>query len=242
MIAPRRFWTDVTVEPTLDGFGLRLDDRPLRTPAHAPLQVPTRALAEAIAAEWRAVEAELRPEALPFTRAANVAIDRVAPAPGPVAANIAAYGGSDLICYRATEPEALRLRQAEAWDPLLSWSAEALGAPLLPVIGLMPQDQPAASLTALRAAVDAHGPFGLVALHDLVTLTGSLVIGLAVARAALGAEDAWERSRIDETWQAALWGEDAEAEAAAALRRAEFLRAVRLHEMLARSAYAAPPG
>ena len=242
MIAPRRFWTDVTVEPAADGFGLRLDDRPLRTPAHAPLHVPTRALAEAIAAEWRAVEAELRPEALPFTRAANVAIDRVAPAPAPVAAHIAAYGGADLICYRAAEPEALRLRQAEAWDPLLSWSAEALGAPLLPVIGLMPLDQPAASLAALRAAVNAHGAFGLVALHDLVTLTGSLVIGLAVTRAALGAEDAWERSRIDETWQAELWGADAEAEAAAALRRADFLRAVGLHEMLASSAYDALQG
>ncbi len=181
MIAPRRFWTEVAVDEAPDGFGLRLDARPLRTPAQAALRVPTRALAEALAAEWRAIEDVVRPEALPFTRAANVAIDRVAPAPGPVVDMLADYGGADLVCHRAAEPEALRRRQADAWDPLLYWSAEALGAPLLPVVGLMPQDQPAASLAALRAEVARHGPFGLVALHDLVTLSGSLVIGLAVA-------------------------------------------------------------
>ena len=146
---------------------------------------------------------------------------------------IAAYGDTDLICYRATEPEGLRERQAEAWDPLLAWSAEALGAPLTQVVGLMPQDQPPASLAALRAAVAREDAFGLVALHDLVTLSGSLVIGLAVARGAIAADDAWALSRVDEAWQAELWGDDAEAEAAAALRRTDFLRAAELQQMLA---------
>ncbi len=242
LIEPRRFWTRVAVEPEADGFAIRLDERSLRTPAQAPLRVPTRALAEAIAAEWRAIADVVRPEALPFTRAANVAIDRVAPAPGPVIDMLAAYGESDLICHRASAPEALRRRQAEAWDPLLYWSAEALGAPLLPVVGLMPQDQPPASLAALRAEVARHGAFGLVALHDLVTLSGSLVIGLAVALRARPPDEGWALSRIDEIWQAEAWGDDDEAAAAAALRATDFLRAARLHEMLAGSAFAAPQG
>lgn len=242
MIGPRRFWDEVSVESGPDGFGLRLDARPLRTPAAAPLLVPTLALAEAIAAEWRAVEGAVRPEALPFTRAANVAIDRVAPDPGPVVDQIAAYGASDLLCHRAEEPAALRRRQEAAWDPPLAWSATALGAPLIPVAGLMPSDQPADSLAALRRAVAGQSPFGLTALYELVTLSGSLVLGLAVVRNAWTADAAWALSRLDDTWQAELWGVDAEAQAAASLREAAFLQAARLHELLADRADGAPAG
>lgn len=234
MIGPRRrFWTEVQVVPEEDGFGLRLDGRPLNTPAQAPLRAPTAALAEAIAQEWRAVTDQLRVEGLPFTRAANVAIDRIAPAPEPVVAAIAAFGEADLLCYRAIGPEGLRERQAEGWDPLLVWSAKALGAPLIAVSGVMHQAQPPGSLAALRAAVAAHGAFALTALHELVTLSGSLVLGLAVSRGALAPEAAWDLSRIDERWQAELWGEDAEAAAAVARRRADFMRAAQLLEMLA---------
>lgn len=237
MIGPRRrFWTDVAVVPEEDGFGLRLDGRPLNTPAQAPLRAPTAALAEAIAEEWRAVTDQLRAEGLPFTRAANVAIDRVAPAPEPVVSAIAAFGETDLLCYRATGPEGLRRRQSEAWDPILVWSAQALGAPLIAVAGVMHQEQPPHSLDALRAAVGAHDAFALTALHELVTLSGSLVLGLAVSRGALAPEVAWELSRVDEVWQSELWGEDAEAAAAAARRRADFLRAAKLLTMLAEPA------
>lgn len=233
MIAPRRFWTEVTVEEDADGFGLRLDARPLRTPERLPLRVPTRPLAEALAAEWRAVEAELRPEALPFTRAANVAIDRVAKNPDPVVEAIARYGESDLLCYRATEPRALRERQAAAWNPVLDWAATALGAPLRVGRGIVHLDQPASSIAALRAVVSQQDAFSLTALHDLVTLSGSLVLGLGVRRGALEPDAAWGLSRIDEIWQSEQWGADDEAEAAAALRRKDFLRAAHLLDLLA---------
>jgi chaperone required for assembly of F1-ATPase len=233
MIAPRRFWTEVTVEEDRGGFGLRLDDRPLRTPERLPLRVPSRPLAEAIAIEWRAVEAELRPEALPFTRAANVAIDRVAKNPAPVIDMIAGYGETDLLCYRAAHPLALRARQAAAWDPMLDWAATALGAPLRVADGIIPVAQPASSITALRVAISQEDPFSLTALHDLVTLSGSLVLGLAVRLGALEVDAAWSMSRIDEFWQSEQWGADEEAEAAAALRRKDFLRAAELLDLLA---------
>jgi chaperone required for assembly of F1-ATPase len=234
MIGARRFWTEVAVERDPGGgWDVRLDRRPLRTPAGASLRVPTRALGEAIAAEWRAVEGALRPETVPLTRAANVAIDRIAPAPGPVVDAIAAYGDGDLLCYRAHGPAALRLRQAEGWDPPLGWAATALGAPLRVVAGVAHRPQPPASLAALRAAVAAEGPFALAALHELVVLSGSLVLALATRRGALDPEAAWALSRLDETWQAEHWGADPEAEAAAAARRADFLRAARMLEMLA---------
>ncbi|PZQ49640.1 MAG: ATPase [Rhodovulum sulfidophilum] len=228
----RRFWDQVTVAPEGAGFTVRLDDRGLRTPAQAPLVVPTAALAEAIAGEWRAIEAEIDPERLYFTKAANSAIDRVGRDPEPVVGAIAAYGDADLLCYRADEPEALRARQAAAWDPWLDWAAEALDARLEPVEGVMHRPQPAASLAALRAAVAGFDPLPLTALHDLVTLSGSLVLGLAVARGALAGEEAWDLSRLDEIWQAEQWGADDEAQRAAMLRRASFMRAEKLTNLL----------
>lgn len=229
----RRFWKSAAARPEGDGFAVRLDARPLRTPAGAPLVVPTAALANAIAAEWAALEAEIRPERLPLTRAANSAIDRVARQRAAVIDAIAAYGATDLICYRASDPAALAGRQAAAWDPWLAWSARRFGAPLRAIEGVMHQPQPAASLAALREAVAARDDFTLAGLYELVSLSGSLVLGLAVAEGALDASAAWELSRIDEGWQEEHWGLDSEAEQTAEARRSAFLQARELLALLA---------
>ncbi|MBP7000217.1 ATP12 family chaperone protein [Amaricoccus sp.] len=229
----RRFWTEATVEPAADGFGVSLDGKPLMTPAGKPLAAPARALAEAVAEEWRAVEGAIRPEAMPFTRAVNVAVDRIDAARAAVVEQIAAYGESDLLCYRAAAPEALRRRQEAAWDPVLAWAAEALAARLLTGEGVMHRLQPQASLDALAAALIGEDAFALTALHELTTLSGSLVLALAVRRGALDPDEAWALSRVDEAWQAEQWGEDAEAVQAAARRRQDFLNAAKLLEMLA---------
>lgn len=225
MIGRKRFWDAVAVEARDGGFGVALDGRVLKTPAHAPLVVPTEGFAREIAAEWEGIESEIRPDDLPFTRTANTVIDRIAGNPGPVVEALAAYGETDLLCYRAEGPDALQLRQAELWDPWLEWSAREIGAPLLAVSGIIHHAQPEPSLAALRAAVAAHDPFALAALHELVTLSGSLVLALAVSRGALDGESAWALSRLDEIWQAEQWGRDSEAEQAAAIKCAVFLRA-----------------
>jgi chaperone required for assembly of F1-ATPase len=225
--APRRFWTVARAEPAEGGHVVLLDARPLRTPARAPLLLPSRALAEAVAAEWDAQEGTVQPATMPLTRAANTAIDRVQPHRPAVEAEVAGYGETDLICYRAAAPEGLVAAQAAAWDPLLDWAAAALGAPLRPVAGVIHAPQPESSLAALRRAVAGFDDFGLVALHDMVALSGSLVIGLATAAGQEPPATLWERAHVDEAWQVAQWGEDAEAAAAMARRRAEFLQAVR---------------
>jgi chaperone required for assembly of F1-ATPase len=227
----RRFWTEARAEPVAGGFALRLDSRPVRTPAGTPLVVPTRAMAEAIAAEWNAQEGSVKPLTMPVTRSANAALDKVAVQFDEVADLIAAYGASDLLCYRATGPERLVALQAEAWDPLLDWAAQALAAPLTVTSGVVPVDQPGPSLARLSARVAACTAFELTALHDLVAITGSLVLGLAVTEARLDAEAAWTLSRIDEAWQAGLWGRDEEAEAMEALRREGLLHAGRFYRL-----------
>ena len=218
--AARRFWQRAEPAEVPGGFTVLLDAKPVRTPAKAAFVLPTRALAQAICAEWAAQEGRVRPETMPLTRAANSAIDKVGPQFAAVAEAVAAYGATDTLCYRATAPEALVRRQEEAWQPLLDWAAEALGAPLRTTQGVIPVAQPAASLEALSDRVHAKTPFRLMALHDLVAITGSLVLGLAVTTGRLGAGEAWALSRIDEDWQAELWGRDEEAEAAAQDRRA----------------------
>ncbi len=234
----KRFWSEVTVvaveagEAGAGGFAIRLDRRPVRTPAKAPCLLPTRALAEAVAAEWAVVEGVADPAAMPLTRAANSAIDRVIPEREAVAAMIAAYGEADLICYRAPDPEGLARRQADAWDPLVAWVARALGADLVLAEGVVHVAQSPESLARLGAAVRVHGPWELTALHDLVSISGSLVIGLAVSRGHLDAATAWPLTRIDEDWNFEEWGEDAEAAAVAGRRRGDFANAARLLELV----------
>lgn len=229
--AAKRFWTAVDVVPAAEGYGVRLDERPLTTPRKAPLVVPTRELGEAVAAEWEAQEGRIRPETMPMTRAANTAIDNVAQNRTEVAAIIAQYGESDLLCYRAPHPPGLRAREAAAWDPLLDWAAAALAARLVAVEGVSFVPQPEDSLAALRERVGRFDPFGLTGLHDLVALSGSLVIGLAAAERARPLETLWEAACVDENWQIEHWGRDCEAEAHSAQRRQAFFDAARFLAM-----------
>ena len=223
--AAKRFWTEARVTDEDAGFGVALDARPVKTPAKAPLVVPTRPLAAAIADEWDGVDGKIDPRRMPMTRSANAAIDKVAHQRAEVAEMIAAYGETDLLCYRATAPQELVLRQGEEWDPLLDWADSVLAARLRPISGIMPQPQDAGAVEALRGAVHAQGVFQLTALHDLVALSGSLVIGLAAQHGARKPAELWEISRLDEAWQAELWGADEEAEETAAIKRAAFLHA-----------------
>lgn len=224
---PKRFWTQVTLGDAEGGHAVLLDGKPILTPAKAPLVLPTRALAEEVAAEWSRQEDVVRPATMPMTRLANTAVDRVTPERAAVAAIVAAYAETDLLCYRAEAPEELRRRQDEGWNPPLDWAADRFGARLVPTSGVVPVTQPSAALDRLAAAVAAQSPWRLTALHELVSLTGSLVLGLAVAEGAKTPADAWELSRLDEEWQVEQWGRDAEADAAAERRRGEFLDAAR---------------
>jgi chaperone required for assembly of F1-ATPase len=225
----KRFWIAAIAEPCDGGFTVRLDARPVRTPAKQPLIVPTLALAQAIAAEWEAQAGAVDPATMPFTRWANSAIDKVARQFDAVVDIVAAYGASDLLCYRAPGPEALVARQAAAWDPVLHWSATSLAAPMRATAGVIPIAQDTASLAALTARVAAQTPFQLAAFHDLVALSGSLVLALAVTLRHLDAATGWSLSRIDESWQAELWGTDAEAAESAATKQAAFLLADRFY-------------
>ncbi len=229
----RRFWEATRILPGDGGYGVLLDAKALHTPAGTPLRVPTEALAAAIAAEWAGVETEIRPERLPFTRAANTAIDRVASQRDAVVDAIAAYGATDLLCYRADGPAGLVARQKAGWNPWLAWSERRLRAPLYAVQGVMHLPQPAASLAALRQAVDSRDPFALVGLYELVSLSGSLVLGLAIAEGDLDADAGWDLSRIDERWQEEHWGLDSEAERASEAKRTAFLQAGHLLAALA---------
>ncbi len=228
----KRFWKAAAATRGPAGWEVRLDGRPVRTPAKAPLVLPNRALAEAVAAEWEAQPTEVDPRTMPLTRASNAAIDKVAPQREEVVEILAAYAETDLLCHRAEGPEPLVRRQAEAWEPLLAWAATALAAPLVVTTGVIRVAQPPESLARLRDEVAALGPFELTGFHDLVALSGSLVIGLAALRRHRPADVLWELSRIDEAWQAERWGQDAEAAQTAARRHTDFLRAMRLIELL----------
>jgi chaperone required for assembly of F1-ATPase len=227
----KRFYKQVTVAPGPEGLCIELDGRPVRTPKNSALAVQTEALAEAIAEEWRQQGETIVPEAMPLLRLANTAIDMVGGQRDAVVDELSGFGGTDLLCYRASEPEDLAQRQEQLWSPWLTWVAESHGAALVITAGIRHIAQDEAALAALRGAVDEHDIMELAGLNDLVTIAGSLVLALAVSAGALDADAAWAAARLDHDYQAENWGRDAEAEAHAARLRSEFEQAVRFLEL-----------
>lgn len=228
----KRFYAEAAVSPEQGGVAILLDGRPVRTPARNWLRVPTEELAEAIAEEWNAQGERVDPQSMPLTGLANAAIDRVAPDPAAFGRNLAEYGESDLLCYRAEGPQSLVDRQARMWDPLLGWARTRFGVEFETTTGVMHRAQPAATVEQLRRAVAARGVFQLAGLAPLVTIAGSLIIALALAEGATGLGAAWDAALLDEAWQAEQWGEDPLAEASLDNRRREFEAAYRFLTLL----------
>jgi chaperone required for assembly of F1-ATPase len=228
----KRFWKAVEVEPEKGGWAIGLDGRPVRTPARAPLIVPTAAIGEAIAAEWRSVEGEIDPRAMPLTGLANAAIDRVGPDRLAFASGLANYAEADLACYRAEAPRPLAERQAQGWDPLLAWASRRYDVDFITTCGVAHVAQPDATVQRLSHAVTTLDAFRLAGLSPLVTIGGSLIAALAVLEEAKTAEEAWEAVSIDERWQMEQWGGDAEAQLALENRRRDFMAAARFLELL----------
>lgn len=225
----KRFWTNVSVD--VDGV-VRLDERPVRTPGRTPLALPTPALAEAVADEWRAVGQIIDPRAMPLTGLANAAIDRVMPDPAAFATGLAVYAESDLLCYRAESPIELVTREAAAWDPLLDWARDRYDVHFERISGVMHRPQPDATVARLGEALASRSPFALVAMQPIVTITGTLVGALALAERAVDADALWAAVNVDEMWQAEQWGEDALAAETRAARQRDFLAAVRFLRLL----------
>jgi chaperone required for assembly of F1-ATPase len=228
----RRFYDRAgTAAEAAAGHGVRLDGKPVRTPAGRILAAPSVALAQALAAEWDAQRELIDPARMPLTRLANSIIDGVSDRPGPVATEIEKYLGSDLVCYRAAAPLGLVERQARHWDPILAWARETLGAPLRAAAGVVHITQDEDALACARAAIP-RDPWRLGALHAATTLTGSALIALALAQGRLSVEEAWEAAHVDEDWNTEQWGRDELALERRAFRFAEFEAAAKVMRLL----------
>lgn len=230
---PKRFYTDVSVGQADGGFAVLLDGRPVRTPKKLPLSVPTRSLAEAMAAEWAAQKERIDPVTMPLSKLAITAIDGVAGSMPEVAGDIVRFAGSDLLCYRAEAPVALAVLQAAAWDPVLRWVEAESGARFFLAEGVMPVTQSRQALSRFGDLLTPFGAFALTCLHVMTTLTGSAFLALAVAKGRLGVEAAWDAAHLDEDWQIARWGVDVEAAERRARRHAEMEAASRFLQLLA---------
>ena len=208
----RRFYKDVGVEAAAGAFRVILDGRAVRTPKRAHLSMPTRALAEAVAAEWAAQGETIVPRTMTLTRLATSAVDLVAAHRQQVISEIVVYAGTDLVCYRAEAPPELVARQHAVWQPLLDWFERRFQAGLRVTAGVQPVGQDRASARVGAAALDGHGAAMLAGLHGATTITGSVVIGLALAEDEVDAGAAWRASTVDQAFQNERWGHDAEAQ------------------------------
>jgi chaperone required for assembly of F1-ATPase len=228
----KRFWTDVAAVRADEGWAIELDRRPVKTPARALLRLPTEALAETIADEWRTVGEAVNPRLMPLTGLANAAIDRVAPDRAGFAVDLARYAEADLACYRAEGPAELVRRQEASWDALLAWARRRYDVDFATTCGILHVAQPDPTVARLSYAIGTLDAFHLAGLSPLVTIGGSLLAALAVTEKALTPEAAWDAVSLDERWQLEQWGADAEAEAALDNRRNDFMAAARFLALL----------
>lgn len=228
----KRFWQDVAIERDGDGWAMKLDGRPMKTPAKAAFLVPTEALAEGIAGEWRSVAKVIDPRTMALTGLANAAIDRVAPERQAFAAGLARYGEGDLACYRADWPPELLERQEKAWDGLLAWARRRYDVDFSTTSGLMHVPQPQATIERLAHEVSALDSFRLAGMSPLVSIGASLVAALAVLEKMISTEEAWEAVSIDERWQLEQWGSDRDAQLALENRKNDFFAAANFLRLL----------
>ena len=228
----KRFWKEAVAVPENGGWGIALDGRPVRTPNRAPLIVPTEALGNAIAAEWQAQPEDVSPATMPLTGVANAAIDLATPDPAAFAEPVAAYAATDLFCYRDDRDAALQAEQVATWNPHLAWAEARYCVEFTITQGILPVDQPPATVAALRGAVFAQDAWRMAALTPLVTIGGSLVAGLAHVEESVDAEALWQAVSLDELYQERRWGADAQAQAQRAAHKRDWDNAVRFLELL----------
>lgn len=230
---PKRFYKEAGVEERDGRFLLTLDGRTARTPGKQALAVPSRGLAEALAGEWQGQGDEIDPSTMPITRIVNSAIDGVAPRQAEVVDDLVRYAGSDLVYYRAGEPERLAKAQDEAWKPVLDWARDTHGARFTLGEGVMHVSQPDEAVAAIRAAIaQIRSPFALAALHVMTTLSGSVLIALAHAAGQMDVDRAWAAAHVDELYQESVWGEDYEAMERRSRREADFKAASRVFSLI----------
>ena len=226
---PKRFYAQATVAPDEGGFVVHLDGRPVRTPGRALLRLPTEAAGRLVAEEFSAQGQTIDPVTMPATRLVNTAIDGVAADTQAVLEDILRFSASDLVCYRAGNPERLVELQGEAWDPIVDWVRSRLGARLVLAEGVMHVEQPRETIAAIGMHLKGREEaFRLACLHVVTTLTGSALIALALEDGEIDTDAAWSAAHVDEDWNTSLWGEDAEAAARRRFRRRDMDAAVAL--------------
>jgi chaperone required for assembly of F1-ATPase len=216
---PKKFYSLATVT---DEQGIALDGRVVKTPMKSKLILPSQALADAVAAEWNAQVDVINPAAMPLTKLANTAIDRAGGERDFVAGQVVEFSGSDMVCYRAGEPEALAILQASAWDPVLRWAEVDMGVQFKVVTGVIHQAQDAATVEAVKKHVAGLDEFRLTVAHNLTTLTGSALLGLMLVANKITPDAGWQAAHVDEDFQIAVWGTDEEAAQRRVWRKTDF--------------------
>lgn len=229
--AMKRFYKDVACELGEGGYGVALDGKSIKTPQRMRLAVPSKALGEDIAAEWQAQGEHILPDTMPLSRIANSAIDWVGAQREAVIGEICGYASSDLLFYRAEDPSQLAEHQGAAWDAMVKWAEGQAGCRLMLAAGIVHVEQPPQALTAFEKLIGAHNDFALAALSTATTLSGSALLSLGVSHCQIDADAAWAAAHVDEDWQIAQWGTDAEATARRANRTRDFMAAVRILDL-----------
>ena len=228
----KRFYKTVAIAGVQGGYLVTLDGRAIKTALGNPQIVPTRALAEALAQEWRDQGEEIDPALFHFRDLADFAIDMIAPDPAPHIAKLLDFLETDTLCYRAEPDEPSFKRQEQVWEPIITAFETRERVRLERICGIIHRPQPPEAMERLRTRLAKLDPFTLAALLTMTTLAASLVVGLSMLDDEADAEALWAAANLEEDWQIEQWGQDAEAAAVRDRRTEGFMHAARLAEMV----------
>ena len=227
------FWKSVTVQK--DGFDyvIYLDNHLLKTPKKSLIKLPNQKLADLVAKEWVEQINEIDYNIMPVNRLANAAIDKVGNNVDEVITLLGEYAGTDLLCYRVAEPNELIDQQILHWDPYIKWVEEKFDIKLNVTNGVVPIEQPIETMHLLISKMKNMSTFKLTVFHELVTISGSYILGLAAVENAMPSENIWNAAILDESWQSSAWGEDQEQKKNLELKKADFFKAIEVLHTLA---------
>ena len=203
----KRFYTLASSKKTDDGHVIQLDGKTVKTPLGQDMAAPTKALAEAIVAEWGAQEEKIKPDTMPLTQILTTALDKIRDRE-KITESVMKYLDTDLVCYWAKEPEELATKQKEIWGKWVKWFDQHFEVPLYHTTKIDAIKQDAEAHKRVWNYIEALDDYYFTTLHITTSLSGSLVLALAFCEGDITPEELFEASYLEELYKGKIYNED----------------------------------
>ena len=206
ILKKKKFWTAIKLKKKESKFGILLDQNLLQTPQKKDCLISNIRIAKDLLKEWSSIQDDINFHNMPVTQICFASLDRKGKEKIILLNKLTEYGMTDLLFYRDTSGTELEKLQSKKWDKLLDWIQNKLDLDFKIVNGIMPVEQPKENYNTFFNELEKLDCISLTALSDIVTLSGSLILGLLLLKKKIISKQAWSLAKVDEEWQRTKWG------------------------------------